>query len=125
MKRSQAVIMRKIGGFYHAFDEDAYILFHFFRYKIANGKSGFPVSSVNRVKNILEENKVNYIVRVSDTEEDSQDFKKLNRYDHYYRLGMKEYEEEKVKTDLQGKIRTLSKEKVDKLYKIIEELVNE
>ena len=125
MKRSQTVVMRKIGGFYHVFDEDAFILFHFFHYKISNGKCGFPISTLTRVKNILEENKINYIFRTSDSEEEAGDFKKQNRYDHFYRLGKKEYEEERKKEDLQKCIKDLPKDKLDILKSCIEDIIHE
>ena len=36
------VTIRKIGNFYHVFDEDVYILYYLFHYKIYQGKCGFP-----------------------------------------------------------------------------------
>ena len=44
------LVLRQIGKFYNALDDDCYILFYLFGYKISNYKSGFPVSALNKVK---------------------------------------------------------------------------
>ena len=66
MNESQTVFLRKVGGFYHAFDEDAILLFSLFHYKINNGKSGFPIGSIQKVIEKLKEQKVNYFVKVNE-----------------------------------------------------------
>lgn len=54
------LVLRQIGKFYNALDDDCYILFYLFGYKISNYKSGFPVSALNKVKNELEEKKISF-----------------------------------------------------------------
>ena len=45
--------LRKVGGFYQCFDEDAYLLFYLFGYKVNNDRAGFPISSLNKIINTL------------------------------------------------------------------------
>ena len=54
------VTIRKIGNFYHVFDEDVYILYYLFHYKIYQGKCGFPKSAYNKVIQKLEECRISY-----------------------------------------------------------------
>ena len=54
------LVLRQIGKFYNALDDDCYILFYLFGYKISNYKSGFPVSALNKVKNELEKKKISF-----------------------------------------------------------------
>ena len=54
------LVLRQIGKFYNALDDDCYILIYLFCYKISNYKSGFPVSALNKVKNELEEKKISF-----------------------------------------------------------------
>lgn len=49
--------IRKIGNFYYVFDDDCYVLYNLFKYKIQNNKTGFPISALNKVINTLEEKK--------------------------------------------------------------------
>lgn len=56
------VVLRKSGTFYHVFDEDSYILYYLFGYKIKDSKVGFPISSLDKVTNELNKLKINYNV---------------------------------------------------------------
>ena len=125
MAKTKELIMRKVGGFFHAFDEDAYILNYLFGYKISNSRLGFPVSSKNKVKNVLDEKKINYCFKISDEEIDRKDFKKLNRYHDYVKKGKNNYEIEKQKEKLKDKIKDLPLEKVEDILSYIEKVINE
>ena len=73
----KTLILRKIGGFYQAFDDDALIMSYLFNYKIINYRCGFPISSINKVIEKLEELNINYILK---QEEIVKDFKRKNNY---------------------------------------------
>ena len=68
------VTLKKLGGFYSAYNDDAYVLFYLFHYNVKNKKAGFPLSAYNKVINCLEENYVSSIVEGK--EEIKRDFKK-------------------------------------------------
>lgn len=57
-----SIVLIKSGSFYITFDEDASILNYIFSYQINNSKVGFPLSSINKVKNVLDSKKINYVV---------------------------------------------------------------
>ena len=119
------VMIRKMGGFYQVFDEDAYLLFYLFKYKIINSKAGFPLISLNKVIKILDEKKINYIVIKSDLDKDTKDFRRKNSYDYYLKLSKEFYNLEIKKQSIEDKIKTLPLAKIEKLYNIIEEFINE
>ena len=80
MKNS--LVLRQIGKFYNVLDDDCYILFYLFGYKISNYKSGFPFSALNKVKNELEEKKISFILK-DKTGVKEFDFKRKNKYLFY------------------------------------------
>ena len=47
------IVFRKIGGFYHVFDGDSYILNYLFNYKIVGNRVGFPINvNIETDKNV-------------------------------------------------------------------------
>lgn len=62
--------MFKVGSFYIIFDKDALIMNYMFKYKLVGigntYKCGFPISSIDKIKNILNLRSINYVV-ISDT----------------------------------------------------------
>lgn len=66
IKYKEYVVLVKSGIFYECFNDDIGIMYSLFSYKIKNNGSnyvvGFPNSSLSKVLNGLEENKINYIV---------------------------------------------------------------
>lgn len=66
IKYKEYVVLVKSGIFYECFNDDIGVMYSLFLYKIKNNGSnyvvGFPSSSLSKVLNILEENKINYIV---------------------------------------------------------------
>lgn len=118
----KSIILRKVGGFYQTFDDDALIISYFFDYKIVNYKCGFPISVIEKIINVLEENTINYTIKQE--EEITKDFKTKNNYDKYLEKG-------KVKNDLRkriekilGKLSELNEIELNKLLDEIEEKIN-
>lgn len=60
------VIFIKIGNFYETYGNDAYIISKIMNYKVKNISNnvrvGFPITSLNKVLDELNNNKINYIV---------------------------------------------------------------
>ena len=115
MNESQTVFLRKVGGFYHAFDEDAILLFSLFHYKINNGKSGFPIGSIQKVIEKLKEQKVNYFVKVNEEEED--------RYLEIYEKGKQEYREFNKKEKVTERIFRLDEKQVDQVIEFVQSFI--
>ncbi len=77
------------GKFYNVYKDDAYILNYLFGYKVLDKrKSGFPDSSINKVKNELENKKISYQIIYDDKEPEVKNYKNLNNYDKYMKLAM-------------------------------------
>lgn len=64
------VLMFKIGSFYVMFDSDAVIMNYLFKYKLNSFKNsvkcGFPLGSIDKIKNILNLRSINYVI-ISDS----------------------------------------------------------
>lgn len=60
------ILLIKNGNFYICLNQDAFVLSNIFNFKIIESKnflkSGFPISSIDRVLNILTKLSVNYII---------------------------------------------------------------
>lgn len=115
------IIFRKHGGFYHVFDDDCYILYYLFDYKISNRKVGFPLASINKVISKLDELHISYEI----IDESFKDYKNLNKYTKYYKLGLDKYNKDLKYINLYNKIETLNEEKLDKILDYIESIIDE
>ena len=86
IKYKEYVVLLKSGIFYECFNDDIGIMYSLFSYKIKNSGSnyvvGFPNNSLSNVLNILEENKINYIVIEDNCVVDKYKINK-NRYSEY------------------------------------------
>ena len=111
------ICLFKIGTFYCAYNRDAYIMSYLFKYKVREKRdekeTGFPVSSINKVKARLEAEKINYILVETSTEYDiteKVDLNNSNRYDNVY-LKARNYVNYKLR--------------VDAIYKILLDIIND
>jgi len=87
------IVMVKIGTFYNVYSKDAYILSYLLKYKIIEKENipacSFPLSSISKVENILEKNKINYLVvdkRSNYEEEYKMIDKQVNNYDKIFEI---------------------------------------
>ena len=115
------ITIRKHGWFYHVFDDDCYILYYLFDYKIINRKTGFPLNSLNKVINKLTDLSISYEV----IEESKRDFKKLNKYNKYLKLGLSKYNKENKYLNIYSKLDSLSDADLDKILEYIDGIINE
>lgn len=114
--------IRKSGTFYSVFDDDCYVLYYLFGYNIKHSKTGFPKSALNKVINCLEENKINYEVVGEDIK---GNFKTLNKYNKFYKLGLNKYEHDIHYEDIMGKLMNASEDKLDRILETIEVILDE
>ena len=79
------LLLLKFGSFYESIDNDAFIMNKIFNYKLKKlsntFKSGFPISSLNKVLSKLNECHINYII-IDDDIILKKDFKN-NNYSNY------------------------------------------
>lgn len=77
--KNNCILLRQIGKFVNAFDEDALIINYLLDYKLANGKIGFPSSALHKVINVFADNHVNY--ELKGTKDDVvMNYKNRNKY---------------------------------------------
>ena len=75
----EGVVIRKTGGFYNVFDDDAVIISYLTGYKLVGGKCGFPLNSLTKVTNLLENNSINYVVRENMKDVNIKNYKRANK----------------------------------------------
>lgn len=124
-KSSDYVLLREIGKFVSVFDEDSIIVSYLMGYKIVNSKVGFPSNVLVKVINKLEDNNINYLIKYKNNKEDKKDFNKNNNYKKILEKGKKVLELRKMKDNITPKLETLEIEKLEKIVKYINEVVNE
>ena len=116
------VEIKRQGIFYNVYGEDAYIITNFTDYKITNGRSGFPLNSIDKVKEILDKNKVNYIIIDEDVIEE-KNFKTKNRYKIVLKESLKKYEDIRDKESLLKHINKLSPDKIKQISKYVNYII--
>lgn len=83
------MIFIKSGNFYELFEKDALIINKILGYKIKRFsktfKSGFPISKINYVLNLVCENSINYVV-IEEKEKIIKKFEKNKYLDFYFDL---------------------------------------
>lgn len=117
------VILRKTGKFYNVFDDDAYILYYFFGYKIVNNKTGFPITAYNKVINALEDNYINYEVKAE--KNIVKNFKNKNKYSFYLEKGKEKMITYEHNKKIEEGVMELTNEEIDKVYEYIRKIINE
>ena len=79
------LILMKVGNFYICLNEDAIVLSNIFKFKITESKNfikcGFPISSLIKVINRLNDIKINYLIVDNDITEKEK--YTTNNYDKY------------------------------------------
>ena len=120
---NRSIVIRKSGGFYQVFDNDALIISYLFDYKIINYKCGFPLVAINKVINTLEEKKINFIIK--DEEEVVKNFRNKNTYSKYLeKARVKDNINNRIKSIL-DKINDLDVKKLNEVLSVIEETLYE
>ena len=117
------IVLRKSGGFYICFDDDAIVLSYLCNYKINNGKVGFPLNTINKVINILENNCISYIVKENMEDVNKKMYGNKNKYKCYLDKGKKKIDLDYRINKIINKINCMNEEDVNKLLDLIEESI--
>ena len=125
------VVLVKTGNFYNVYGKDSYIFSFLFKYKIMEKENVptccFPASSLRKVENCLEKNKINYLVvdkRNNYEEEEKWIDKQENNYDKIFEKSKKNVElllrVEKIRNSLIRNIKNKNIEnKLDKIEMVL------
>ena len=127
------IVLIKIGSFYNAYFKDAIIMNYLFGYKIKQvevnvNSCGFPVSSINSVKYVLEQKNISYILidRAHNYEEMEREEFKENEYSQYYDKGYKYfYIKNRIDNISVALLENINSEGIKDLLNKIEEVINE
>ena len=125
MGKNFITLYKNKGCFYNAFDIDAYIMSLIFGYKVLSNRScGFPESIFEKVTNILEYYKISYQVIYTELEPTFKDFKKLNKYEHFYNQTLKLLDRQNKIDLLINKITNADDKDIETIIKAIENVQN-
>ena len=85
----ERIVLLLSGSFYVTYDMDACLFTYLLSYQVKNDKVGFPVSTLDRVVELLREKKISYLVvregeNIAYEEEDSQFFSVLEKAQKAY-----------------------------------------
>lgn len=120
-----SVVIRRSGGFYYVFDDDAMIISYLTGYKVSGERCGFPLNSLSKVTNLLEDNSINYIVKENMEEIESKNFKKNNKYSKILDKGKKKFSIDYRINNIMEKLNELSYDELDELLGVIEVYIDE
>lgn len=119
------ITLRKSGGFYICFDNDAIILSYLLDYKIINSKVGFPINALNKVLNILENNSINYIVKNNNEDVNKKIFGKKNNYNKYLDKGKRKIDLDYRIKKILIRINEMKEEDINRILTLIEDNIYE
>lgn len=114
------ITISKKGGFYNVYNNDCYILYYLFNYKVINNKLGFPISTLPKVISTLENKKINYSIE----NKEEKSFIN-NNYLKYLNLGKEKYNITQTKKTFEEKIKRLSKKQTNELFNLIKRYLDE
>ena len=122
--KSNCVLLRQIGKFVNAFDEDALIVNYLLDYKLSNGKIGFPSSVLPKVINVLEDNHISYEIKgtLNDT---VMNYKNRNKYNYVLEKAILKKKTNDRIYSINDKLPNLNEKKLDQIISFIEEIINE
>ena len=124
MSSNYYITLRRTGGFYQVFDNDALIVSYLFNYKINNYKVGFPVSAYNKVINTLEDKYINYVVKEKE-EIITKDFKNRNKYSKFLEKSIIKDNVNNRINKILDKINNMDKDELELILNRIEEIIYE
>lgn len=112
---SSKVVLRKNGGFYSVYGDDAYILYYLLNYRIIGDKVGFPNSALNKVVNLLEDNHISFEV-----DGNVYYLKNRNKYKKILDLGKRKSSLDYRVNDIISKLDKLNEKDIDKILDCVE-----
>ena len=127
------ICLFKIGVFYCAYDKDAYVMSYLFNYKMRDKgeekEVGFPVNSIDKIRERLKQEKINYIIVETKPEckiIEKEDLHNANKYNAIY-VKARNHINLKVRLDALNKALVDMLETKEKNFKevlgIIEEII--
>lgn len=128
------IAMVKIGEFYHVYGKDAYIVSYLFEYKLGLIENkyvtcGFPAKSLAKIKAILEQKRINYIVldrRNNYLVDEISDHKNLNNYEEIYEKAYKYViKRNRIQKIYEYLLKNINQKETMEKIKGIEKIINE
>lgn len=111
----------KNGGFYSVYNNDTYIFYYLFGYKIIDNLVGFSLSAYNKVINKLVKLKIDYENKSLDV---CKKFKKLNKYNYFLEKERTKYSLEYRLNKVLLLIEKLDEKEIDEIISYIGRKLN-
>ena len=117
-----SIVLYKSGKFYNAYGDNGIILHKLLGYKFVSYKNsaGFPESAINKVKSVLEKEKLSYVIYEKNTF--ICDYKGINKnYNKVLKDSLKNLEMEERLSRLQSKLDNFTLDDLEKVVAGIED----
>ena len=112
------IILINNGKFYYVLNDDTYIIYYLFNYKINNNMVKFPDNILNKVIKELKNKDIGYIIYNKDIIKEYGDSIKYNKY---YLLGIDKYNKEIIINNCKCLLLKLEYRELKNIYNIIYE----
>ncbi len=110
------------GGFYYCYGNDSIIISYLCNYKIINNRVGFPICGINKVINILIDNKLDYIIYNKNNIIDKY-INKDNRYDNILIKAKSSIDINNRISNIVNNLKKLDNNKLDNILDYIERVI--
>ena len=121
MKKYVTIVKGK-GIFYNVYGDDAYVMSSIIKNKIKGDRLFFTDKSIEKIKKLLEKNKINYRIKDNYKTIEEKTFNR-NGYNKHFKMGMEKYNKNIDKQILIDQIKKLDDEKITSISKYINYII--
>ena len=99
----ELLVILKNGKFYYVYDEDIYIIYYFYNYKIKDNILCFPDNNINKITKKLKEYNIGYIIFDNNINKEYGDYL---YYLKYINLGREKYIKDNLINEIVNKLKS-------------------
>lgn len=110
----ELLVILKNGKFYYVYDEDIYIIYYFYNYKIKDNILCFPDNNINKITKKLKEYNIGYIIFDNNINKEYGDYL---YYLKYINLGREKYIKDNLINEIVNKLKSKKVKELNEIKK--------
>ncbi len=110
----ELLVILKNGKFYYVYDEDIYIIYYFYNYKIKDNILCFPDNNINKITKKLKEYNIGYIIFDNNINKEYGDYL---YYLKYINLGREKYIKDNLIDEIVNKLKSKNVKELNEIKK--------
>ena len=110
----ELLVILKNGKFYYVYDEDIYIIYYFYNYKIKDNILCFPDNNINKITKKLKEYNIGYIIFDNNINKEYGDYL---YYLKYINLGREKYIKDNLINEIVNKLKSKNVKELNEIKK--------